>query len=239
MNPSSPEFLNHRSCNAIPATNLVSAIRSSAERLILDSLPPRRTLVGMGSNSEKWNRIYRSRDGSPPTPAQVLADYTHLLPRTGNALDLACGTGGNALLLAAHGLDTSAWDCSAEALQSLRKFAASRQLSVTTQERDVIARPPRPHSFDVIVVSRFLDRGLVPGLIQALRPAGLIFYQTFISDSISDAGPRNPEYRLAPNEFLKMFQQLQIIVHREEGSIGDTERGFRNEAMLIARKPES
>ncbi len=193
----------------------------------------------MGSDSDKWNRIYRDRPASPPTAARVLADHVHLLPRAGEALDLACGTGGNALLLAAHGLDTNAWDCSTEALQSLRESARLRQLTVTTQERDVTARPPVPNSFDVIVVSHFLDRGLVPLLTRALRPAGLIFYQTFISDKVSDTGPRNPAYRLAPNELLKMFAALQLIVYREEGTIGDTECGFRNEAMLIARKPEN
>lgn len=53
----------------------------------------------------KWNARYEDST-SLPRVAPVLADHQYLLPRTGRALDLACGLGGNALCLAAHGLDT-------------------------------------------------------------------------------------------------------------------------------------
>jgi len=41
---------------------------------------------------------------------------------------------------------------------------------------------------------------------------------------------------LAENELLHLFADLQIVVYREEGKIGDISQGFRNEALLIARK---
>jgi hypothetical protein len=33
-----------------------------------------------------------------------------------------------------------------------------------------------------------------------------------------------------------MYSPLRVLVYREEGTVGDTRRGFRNEAMLVAMK---
>ena len=188
------------------------------------------------SDRDKWNRIYGS--GTPhSTAARVLADFEHLLPAAGRALDLACGAGGNALLLAQHGLETWAWDISDTAVAQLQALARENNLSITVQQRDVVRQPPDPGSFDVIVVSRFLDRDLIPAISRAMRDHGLIFYQTFVREKPSGCGPSNPEYLLDVNELLFLFKSLRIIYYREEGNIGDTARGFRSEAMLIAQKP--
>ena len=187
----------------------------------------------------RWDARYRDSD-KVPEPALVLSEFQHLLPRSGEALDLACGLGGNALLLAAHGLKTHAWDISPVAIDRVKQEAASRGVDVETQVRDVVAAPPEPASFDVIVVSRFLERKLVPSLIQALRPGGLIYYHTFTIDRVRDTGPKNPEYRLADNELLALLASLRLIIYREEGLAGDLSKGVRGEAMLVAqRRPNS
>jgi SAM-dependent methyltransferase len=182
-----------------------------------------------------WNTRYQTTTDIPP-PCQVLSDYVHLLPTTGTALDLACGLGANALLLAGYGLETYAWDYAETALERLKTFAQAQKLQIHTQVRDVVVSPPPPATFDVIVVCHFLDRSLVPALVHALKPNGLLFYQTFTRTCVSDWGPKKPEFRLADNELLQMFADLQIVVYREEGKIGDTAQGFRNEALLVARK---
>ena len=184
---------------------------------------------------DKWNARYREAERAPPLPARVLQENLHLLPARGAALDLASGLGGNALLLARSGLRTHAWDIAEEALTLLRGFAAQQGLEIATQARDVAAAPPEPGSFDVIVISRFLERALAPALVRALRPGGLLFYQTFIRESVTDEGPRRPEFRLAPNELLSLFNELHVLVYREEGQVGDVTRGWRNEALLVAQ----
>jgi len=192
---------------------------------------------GRVTDAQKWDRIHSAPDPAPPKAAAVLAQNQHLLPAAGDALDLACGRGGNALLLAAHGLQTSAWDISSVALAALRQAGADAGHLITTDCRDVTANPPSPSSQDVIVVSHFLDRGLAPHLNAALRPGGLLFYQTFVRAAVDATGPSNPRYRLGPNELLKLFRPLQILVYREEGTAGDVKQGWRNEAMLIGKKP--
>ncbi|NKB38081.1 MAG: methyltransferase domain-containing protein [Gammaproteobacteria bacterium] len=182
----------------------------------------------------KWNQIYKEKSDSAILPSPVLIENSHLLPDTGIALDLACGRGANALFLAEHGLDTQAWDISDVAIETLQRKASGTHRNLHCQVRDIINMPPEPASLDVIVVSRFLERCIVPNLIAALRHGGLIFYQTFINDQVSQSGPRNPDYRLKNNELLHLFQDMRILVYREEGSVGSVSQGFRNEAMLIA-----
>jgi len=188
------------------------------------------------NSATEWNSRYQKATDMPP-PCQVVAAYTHLLPTTGTALDLACGFGANALLLARHGLKTYAWDYAETALERLQAKAQSEQVQIQTELRDVVNSPPSANTFDVIVVCHFLDRHLVPILTQALKQNGLLFYQTFTRTCVSDGGPKNPAFRLAENELLRLFADLQLVVYREEGNIGDTAQGFRNEALLIARKP--
>ncbi|MEJ2761386.1 MAG: class I SAM-dependent methyltransferase [Gammaproteobacteria bacterium] len=185
---------------------------------------------------EKWDRIHRDAAADEPCAARVLAEFRHLLPRRGTALDLACGRGGNALLLARAGLETHAWDISAEALQRLSEHASRMGLVIHARQRDAAVEPPEADSFDVIVISRFLERTIAPALAAALKARGLLYYQTFTKDKDPAVGPGNPAYLLERGELLSLFAELRPVVYREEGRIGDLDKGFRNETMLIARK---
>ncbi|MGA7802273.1 MAG: class I SAM-dependent methyltransferase, partial [Gammaproteobacteria bacterium] len=168
--------------------------------------------------------------------AAVLVENRHLLPARGRALDLACGLGGNAMLLAASGLQTWAWDWSAAAIEAVRKSADEQGFALTAEVRDVVALAPEPERFDVVVVSRFLERALFQSLAATLRPGGLLFYQTFTRERVDGGGPSNPAFRLADNELLQAFGDLRLVVYREEGCLGDPARGLRNEAMLVAQR---
>lgn len=188
------------------------------------------------ADQRKWDRIYTDNGRETGQPCRVLSAHSHLLPPAGLALDLACGRGANALYLAGKGYTTSAWDLSEVVVQRLAEQAGRLGVPLSTEQRDVAADPPPPASFDIIIVSRYLERTIVPDIIAALKDGGLLLYQTFIEEKVSDFGPCNPAYRLQPNELLHLFRSLHIIHYHEEGTIGDTDQGFRNEAMLIAQK---
>jgi len=190
----------------------------------------------MSVDREKWNlRYQQTQMDAPPQPARVLSDFAHLLPDSGQALDLACGRGGNALFLAQRGLQVEAWDISEQALFGLQAIVGD--LPLTASVRDVIAAPPAPATFDVIVVSHFLHRPLFGALSAALRPGGLLYYQTFTDERVAGAaGPRNPDYLLRSNELLRAFCELRVLDWREEGLVGDVSRGVRNIAMLVAMR---
>lgn len=184
------------------------------------------------SDADKWNERYRSASDAPlPSPCRVLSDNLQLLTAHGRSLDIAAGRGANALLLAQHGFDSHAWDISEVAIAQLEETARQQGLVVHGQCRDVVGQPPAADSFELIVVSRFLERALCPAIAQALKPGGLLFYQTWTIDSTE--GPGNPAYRLQRNELLRLFAGLEILFYREEGMVLAT----GSEAMLIARRP--
>ena len=183
----------------------------------------------------KWDQRYKENQGKPQA-ACVLSDNQHLLPNGGTALELACGIGGNALFLAEHGFEVTAWDISPVAIELLQQHAREKNLPLKAEARDVTTQPPPANSFDVIVVSYFLERTLSHTIINALRNNGLLFYQTFSSTRLHDRGPRNPAFRLKENELLHMFKPLVVRYYREEASCGDTTQGLRDEACLVAQK---
>lgn len=197
---------------------------------------------------QKWNGRYRNTDIDYKhlSPAQVLLDYQHLLPIQGEALDCACGLGVNALFLAQRGLSVTAWDISDVAIANLQQTARTMFKNASTiraETHDVLLQPPAAQQFDLVVVSRFLERSLFPLLIQALKPGGMLYYQTFIKDKTDDVGPSNPDYLLDENELLALCEGLQIVVYREEGNVSSavasdsgSQSVYHNEAMVVARR---
>ena len=127
---------------------------------------------------EKWDRRFREAQQSND-PAWVLSRNTHLLPRQGRALDLACGLGGNALLLARHGLQVDALDLSRVAVDKLRGFAAALGLEVNPLQWDIENRDLPEQRYDVILCCHYLHRPLCSSMQHRLNPGGLLYYQTF------------------------------------------------------------
>ena len=159
-----------------------------------------------------------------------------MLPKQGIALDLACGQGGNALLLAQLGLEVQAWDASSVAIEQLKEQAKLKNLNIEAQVHDVVMSPPRPESVDVLVVSFFLDRSICAPLYLALKPGGVLFYQTYCQQKTSEQGPKNPDYLLADNELLQLFSQMKVRIYQQDALLGNVEHGLRNQAILVAEK---
>lgn len=184
----------------------------------------------------KWDAIYRQANISEYRPAEVLSENAFLLPQNGAALDLACGLGANARVLASAGLKVLAWDISAVAVEKLQHDADKQGLAIEARQCAIDKDSFSDYRFDVIVISRFLDRTLCNAIIGALNAGGLLFYQTYTREKVVDRGPSNPDYLLAEGELLELFAELKPIYYRENGAIGDIGLGLRNEAQLIARK---
>ena len=191
----------------------------------------------MESVGNKWDRIYSQSNVEKYPAVSVLTENAFLLPKFGTALDLACGLGTNAIFLARHGLATEAWDISGVAIEKLRRNADSGDLEINAQVCEINGDSFSGRSFDVIVLSRFLDRNLSDAIMDALKPGGLLFYQTYTEEKTAPHGPNNPDYLLAENELLRLFSGLRVIFYRENGCIGDIEEGLRNEAQLIGQNP--
>lgn len=191
------------------------------------------------TDAVKWNKRYQSSEANPeapPQPCSLLASQSNLLPNSGIALDLACGLGGNAIFLANKGWNVEAVDISEVALGKLSDIAENLHLSINTQLADIEKHDIPNNHFDCIVVSYFLERELCDALQAALKPGGLLFYQTFSKDKVSNSGPSSDRFLLNNNELLSLFPELIVRYYQDFGHCGAQDIGDHNTAQLVAQK---
>lgn len=190
------------------------------------------------SSAEKWDLKYAECDlNTPAEPCYVLQQHSGLLPFNGRALDYACGLGGNARFLARCGLKTDAWDISDNALTLVNNYASLHHLPITPLITDLEQMLLPYQQFDVIVVCRYLDRNQFKALEDALKPNGLLFYQTFLGP-VQDNAPNNADFYLKSGELPKTFNKLQTLVYGEGWLANETDAGQKARyAWFVGRKP--
>lgn len=131
------------------------------------------------------------------------------------ALDLACGTGRHALLLAQLGWATEAWYVSPVALEVLAERARASGLGVETRAVDLCDRWPELDAPDLLVVVDFLDRGVFAELPSRVGPGGSLVVSTFTEDW-PEAHP-SPRFRLKKGELSAGVPGLRTLASVESG----------------------
>jgi 2-polyprenyl-3-methyl-5-hydroxy-6-metoxy-1,4-benzoquinol methylase len=149
-------------------------------------------------------------------------------------LDIACGSGRDAVFLALSGLTVEAWDVLPDAIALCSELAERQGVVVETQCRDVEADTTIAKArYDLVTCFNFLHRPLMPSIASALRPGGLIVYETFVHPQRALFGrPRQDAHLLRPGELRTWFEGWEIQVLREALT---GPRRFA--ASLVARKP--
>ena len=197
-----------------------------------------------GSVGVQLDRTRMAHPVHPPetTPARFLTQQLHRLPK-GRLLDVAAGSGRNALYLASHGFQVDALDRDEQRLAGLTATAKQRNLpNVSVRpvdlERVTDDRPEfPPRTYDVIVVFFYLHRPLFPWLIEALKPNGVLIYETFTIDNyFRHHHPRRWEFCLAQNELLRLTSDLRILSYDEGEHDGGHGSVPAYTAQLLAKK---
>ena len=183
-----------------------------------------------------WDERYRSRERSAEdleAAATPLVIETAKKLRPGKALDLACGSGRNALYLARQGWSVTAVDGSAEAIAILRERARKEALTIDAQVADLAAPlfAIDPNNWELICICYYLQRGLFKTAKQGLVPGGtlLAIAHTVEADEEPNAT------RLALGEMATYFEGWQIV-HAYEGKPADPAHR-RAVAEIVVRKP--
>jgi SAM-dependent methyltransferase len=129
----------------------------------------------------------------------------------GLVLDLACGAGRHARLLARLGFEVLAVDRAPE-------LFADPPAGVTLMGADLegAAWPLEGRRFDAIVVTNYLHRPLLPILAASLERGGLLIYETFARGNERFGKPSNPAFLLEPGELLAAVQgRLHVIAYED------------------------
>jgi SAM-dependent methyltransferase len=154
---------------------------------------------------------------APGAPSRWLVSHRALLPPSGAALDVACGSGRNAQWLAREGFTTLGVDRNGDAVAAVNDIGRRLALPLTAVVRDLEAGPLSmgEAAYDVIVVVHYLHRPLVPSLLTALRPGGVLVYETFTTAQAVRGKPTNPAFLLEPGELRRLVAPLDVRAWRE------------------------
>lgn len=132
------------------------------------------------------------------------------------ALDVAMGRGRHALALAEAGFRTFGVDIRLDAVREALGAAAGRGLAIRGWCADLTRAPLPKHRFDLIVVSRYLQRDLFATLAGALSPGGTLIYETFTTrQRLHGRGPTSPEHLLEAGELRAAFDALVVVAYEE------------------------
>ncbi|WP_137289938.1 class I SAM-dependent methyltransferase [Natronorubrum halophilum] len=188
----------------------------------------------MTGERERWNEKYSSVEFElPDDPVPELERRLTTLP-DGRALDVATGTGRNALFLADHGYDVDAVDISDAALERAEARADERGVDVNWLRADLADLDLADDAYDVITVSFFSALEHLPALKTALAPGGVLVYEHHLrsSDPV-EVGPSSERYRYRSNDLLRACLDLTILSYEERRR--PVAGGIAAVATLVAR----
>ena len=188
--------------------------------------PPLKTLVesvGVRLVRDRVRQESRSIASTVQPPSSFLTEQQHHLPK-GKILDVASGHGRNALYLASLGYSVTAIDRDEKALQAIQQsIHNSNSFPVDIHVQDLEDGSPNSLNlgtarYEGIIVFFYLYRPLFPALLRALKPGGVLVYETFLIDNYRvHHHPRRQEFCLQPNELFQLTQRLRIM-HYQEGA---------------------
>jgi tellurite methyltransferase len=158
----------------------------------------------------------------PPSPfvmdwiARDIADVARGAPAGRRALDVAMGHGRHALPLARAGYRTFGVDVKFDAVRDAARAALDAGTPIRAWCADLTEHPLPAARFELVVVTRYLQRDLFPALRDSLVPAGLVLYETFTARQLSlGVGPTSPDHLLQEGELRTYFNGFEILFYEE------------------------
>ena len=142
--------------------------------------------------------------------------WAGLVPAGAAVLDLATGSGRNALHFAARGHRVTAVDIDLSRLPEAE--------GVERLQADLENGHPWPlghRRFGGVVVTKYLHRPLMPGLLEAIEPGGVLLYETFMDGNQRFGRPSRPEHLLNDGELLELVRGKFSVIAYEARLIGE------------------
>ncbi|WP_195891935.1 class I SAM-dependent methyltransferase [Neobacillus dielmonensis] len=171
----------------------------------------------------KWNQKYKEKLNrlEEPQPNQRLKKFTSYL-NGGAALELACGLGGNSLLLAGLNYQVQAMDISDVAINYIKDLAAAQGLSINPRVCDLTKGENLKWEglFDLVVVTYYLDRSLFSSIKKGIKKNGYFFMETYYMSPGNENQGVSVQYKLKPQELLTEFREWKVLFYEENEQEG-------------------
>jgi len=176
----------------------------------------------MLEDKERWNRRHVEKP-MRKSVEPIITKYIDLATK-GKALDIACGIGRNTHYLLERGFVIDAVDLSDYALSQVQNSKQINKIEVDLDSYNL-----QKNEYDLVVNINYLSRRLFPQIKEALKPNGVLIFETFIVAHGDFKQPANPEYLLRVNELLHAFIGLDIIYYEERD-----DKNLRGEETRVA-----
>jgi SAM-dependent methyltransferase len=138
------------------------------------------------------------------------------LPASRRALDVAMGRGRHADALGRAGFVVYGVDRDWAALRDAVARGAESGVAIHAWCADLTAARLPERRFDLVLVTRYLQRDLVSSLRDAVRVGGFVVYETFLRDQVRHGrGPTSPDHLLVPGELRSLFRGFKTIFYEE------------------------
>ena len=154
----------------------------------------------------------------PPSPfvEAWVAKLAEPRPAARRALDVAMGRGRHSVVLAAAGLRVFGVDRQLDVVREARVRVRAAGYDVASWCADLTTTALPIARFDLVVVTRYLQRDLFPSLVAALAPGGAILYETFTeAQRERGRGPTSPDHLLQAGELPRYFRDLDVLFYEE------------------------
>jgi tellurite methyltransferase len=153
----------------------------------------------------------------PPSPFVLrwLNNLARILPEPARALDIAVGQGRHALPMAAAGFRVFGVDINYDKVQQAVARATLEGLLVRGWCADLTSYPLPRERFELVVVTRYLQRDLFASIRDALVPGGVVVYETFTIERRRIARPTSPDHLLQPGELRSHFMSFEVLFEEE------------------------
>lgn len=150
----------------------------------------------------------------PATPSPWVVRFAPLVPSSGPVLDLAAGGGRHTRFFLARGMTVVAVDRDTEPLADLAPDTRLERIAADLESG--APWPLRDRRFAGIVVTNYLHRPLLPTLVGAVAPGGILIYETFAVGNERFGKPSNPAFLLRPGELLDAVRgRLRVIAYED------------------------
>ena len=192
---------------------------------------------------EKWDARYAGGAYTErPHPSRWVKTHVPAAeagPPRPRALDLACGAGRNAIHLARQGYDVDAVDISAAGLALAKTRAEAEGLPVRWHAHDLDQGlpPDLTPGFQVALMIRFVGLELLPELVTALAPGGLVIVELHMRTDAEVAGPSSSAFRVPPKALAQALGAMRIEAY-EEGLVTDPDGRTVALARAAARRSD-
>jgi SAM-dependent methyltransferase len=162
-------------------------------------------------------------------PSPWIGRFAHLVPPGGTVLDLACGSGRHSQFFLVRGHPVTAVDRHVAALEP--------HDGLEIMQCDLEDGSPwilENRQFSAVMVVNYLYRPLLPRLVEAVAPGGLLLYDTFAIGNEAFGRPRNPEFLLRPGELPAAVKGELVVLDYFHGRIESPEPAIRQQ--ICARR---